>query len=202
MKIKKIIFLFLLINFSNTTFGKSPAKFVKANVHFINGEMKKGKVKIPYGRIIAVAFIEKGTNQKVRLDGQDVEKIDIWGTIYRFIKVPDTKKPLLLLEHLPQESLGLYYYEYRGTKSRNQMEAPIKKYYYFKKANDRSGVRIQALSKRKYKKRLSKYITDCPELIEKFEADSFDPKNNSSLWIIGHYPFLANLVNYYNKDCK
>ncbi len=205
MKHQKFLYLLLLINISNIAFSKSPTKFKKAKVYFTNGEMKKGKVKIPYGKISTFKFIEEGTKKKRKLDARDIEKVDIWGTIYRFIKVRGTKKPILLLEQIPQQKVGLYYYEYkRMSTGPNDLGSTDKKYSYLKMDVDREAFSVRSVIRKGKKKGLSIYLSDCLEVVQKLEEGYFDPKGKrfSMNWSMSNSSFVSNVVFYYNDHCE
>lgn len=205
MKLKQILFLFLLINISTVAFSKPLTKFKKAKVHFTNGEMKKGKVKISHGKISSFKFIKEGTKKKIKLDARDVEKIDIWGTIYKFIKVKGTSKPILLLEQISQERLGLYYYEYKRMRSGpNDMSSTVKKFSYLKKDSDREAIPVRSMTRKSLKKGLSKYLIECSQVVQKLEEGYFDPKGKrlSMKWALSNSSFLSNVVFYYNDHCE
>lgn len=205
MKLQKILFLFLLINISNVAFGETLAKFKKAKVFFTNGEMKKGKVKIPYGKISTIKFIEEGTKKKKKLDARDVEKVDIWGTIYRFIKVRGTNKPILLLEQIPQKNVGLYYYEYkRMSTGPHDIGSTEKKFSYIKKENDKEAISVRSVTRKGKKKGLSIYLRDCPEVVRKLEEGFFDPEGKmfSIKRSMSNSSFVSNVLFYYNDHCE
>ncbi len=205
MKLQKIIFLFLLLTISNVAFSKTPAKFKKAKVYFANGEMKKGKVKIPDGKISSFKFIEEGTKKKKKLDARDVERADIWGTIYRFIKVRGTSKPILLLEQIPQKKVGLYYYEYKRMRTGpNDVGSREKKFSYLKKESDREAISVRRVTRKGKKEGLSIYLRDCPEVIRKLNEGYFDPtgKMFSLKRSMGNISFVSNVVFYYNDHCE
>lgn len=202
MKLKNILFFILIVSISNTSFSQSKKTIKKVKVHFLSGEIKKGKMKTPYGKISSFKFIEEGTNKRMKLDARDIEKIDIWGTIYRFVKVKGTSKPILLLEQIPQKKLGLYYYEFKRMRTGpNDYSSNVKKRFYFKRSKEE-----EATQKKNWnsKKKLVEYLNDCPEVVEKIREGFFDKKGKSFITgrTLKNRSFTADVIRYYNKHCK
>lgn len=202
MKFKNILFFILIVSISNTSFSQSKKIVKKAKVHFLTGEIKIGKMKIPYGKISSFKFMEESTNERMKLDARDIDKIDIGGTIYRFVKIKGTSRPILLLEQIPQEKLGLYYYEFdRMRNGSNDYSSTTKKRYYYIRDTEK-----EATQKKNWnsKNKLIEYLSDCPELVEKIGAGFFDKKGKSFITgrPLNNRSFTADVVRYYNKHCK
>ena len=213
MNLRLFFSIFLMFILPNLVFSqkvrKTAKKFTKVILYFNNGETKEGEGKIPSSKFNSY-FKFKENGEKINITHHQLDKAVFYtkgissniATTYRFVRVEGQPTPILLAERMEERRAGLYYITYkdkipsRATGSREEHTL-----YFIKKKSDKEAVTIKAWSKRNYKKRLSKYFADCPELGKKIKAGDFDPKGRKIIRrAFDIYFFLPKILDHYNTQ--
>lgn len=161
---------------------KANAQLHPASLEFFNGEVKQGFIEMPAPASKKIKYSTSPDGSVIKIKVQLVSAINIKkdDALMEIENVPiDGTNHSLLMAKLVEGKVNLYAYEHTG-----QLAGLV--IYYVKRPNEEKATRYNSL---KFKKNMSKYFSDDPELVKYIQE--------TSAWTLDKE--LVDIVHTYNS---